>query len=81
LEVPVSATTPKTEIPVVGGVDERAAARALGMSVGWLRKDRYDKRLIPFFRLGGRVRYDLDRVRASLAAREEGGHRRNRRAE
>lgn len=60
-------------VPTVGGVDEKAAAQALGMSVGWLRKDRYGKRTIPFFRLGGRVRYDLERIRASLAKREEGG--------
>jgi hypothetical protein len=63
----------QASLPPVGGVDEQAAAAALGMSVGWLRKDRYGKRTIPFFRLGGRIRYDLDRIRCSLAAREEGG--------
>lgn len=64
--------SPAASAPV-GGVDEKAAAQALGMSVGWLRKDRYGKRTIPFFRLGGRVRYDLERIRATLVAREEGG--------
>lgn len=74
----MSATESKSTPTLVGGVDEIAAAQALGMSVAWLRKDRYGKRIVPFFRLGGRVRYDLERIRDSFAAREEGGPRRSR---
>lgn len=56
-------------------VDEVAAAKALGMSVAWLRKDRLGARTIPFYRLGTSVRYDLGRVREALAAVAEGGPR------
>lgn len=54
-------------------VDEHAAARAIGLSVSWLRKDRRNKRLIPFARLGGAVRYDMERVREAVHRLEEGG--------
>lgn len=54
-------------------VDDHAAARALGLSVSWLRHDRRGKRLIPFTRLGGAVRYDLAHVRQAVADLEEGG--------
>lgn len=54
-------------------VDEKQAAAAINMSVGFLRKDRQTKRLIPFYRIGGSIRYDLNRVREALAAVEEGG--------
>lgn len=54
-------------------VDEHACAAAIGMSVAWLRKDRRTARLVPFYRLGGSVRYNLSRVREALAAVEEGG--------
>lgn len=54
-------------------VDETACAQAIGMSVAWLRLDRRTKRIVPFYRLGGRIRYNLDRVREALAAVEEGG--------
>ena len=54
-------------------VCETEAARAIGMSVHFLRKDRRGKRLIPFYRIGDRVLYDLERVRQALLALEEGG--------
>lgn len=55
-------------------VDEFACALAIGMSVGWLRKDRRTARVLPFYKLGDSVRYDLDRVRSALVAKcEEGG--------
>jgi hypothetical protein len=57
-------------------VDETACAAAIGMSVAWLRKDRRTARVVPFYRLGGSVRYNLIRVREALAAVEEGGARR-----
>ena len=54
-------------------VDERACAAALGMSLGWVRKDRQGQRVLPFVKLGGSVRYDLHRVRQAIAAAEVGG--------
>ena len=54
-------------------VDEYAIAESIGMSVPWLRKDRRTKRLVPFYRIGKSIRYDLARVRAALANLEEGG--------
>ncbi len=43
------------------------------MSLAWLRKDRRTTRLIPFFRLGDRVLYNLDRVLETFFSLEEGG--------
>ena len=54
-------------------VNENEAAQALGMSVHWLRKDRRTKRLIPFFKLGDAVRYDIGRVREAIQSFQEGG--------
>ena len=54
-------------------VGEAEAVKSIGMSVHFLRKDRRTKRLIPFFKIGDCVRYDLSRVRVALAAMEEGG--------
>lgn len=58
-------------IPIV--VTEIEAAQAIGMSVGYLRKDRREKRIIPFIKIGDCVRYDLLRVTEAVAALEEGG--------
>lgn len=54
-------------------VDENQMAAAIGMSVHFLRKDRRTKRLIPFYRIGDCIRYNMDRVLEALAAAEEGG--------
>jgi hypothetical protein len=54
-------------------VDEHTAARALGLSVFFLRKDRRTVRRLPFYKIGACVRYDLGRCREALAALEEGG--------
>jgi hypothetical protein len=54
-------------------VTESEIARAYSVSIDFLRKDRRTKRLIPFFRMGRAIRYDLDRVREALIKREEGG--------
>ena len=54
-------------------VDEHEAARAVGLSVFTLRKDRQGPRRIPFVKIGGAVRYRLDSVRAALADMEQGG--------
>ena len=54
-------------------VSETELAAALGISVPFLRKDRRTKRLIPFYKLGDRVLYNLERVREALDSLEEGG--------
>ncbi len=54
-------------------VDDSTAAPALGVSVSWLRKDRLGRRLIPFVRMGGAVRYHLPTIRDALLAHAEGG--------
>ena len=56
-------------------VDEKTLAESIGMSVAWLRKDRSGARIVPFYRLGTAVRYNLDRVREALDKRAEGGAR------
>lgn len=63
----------KPETAVRLTVDEFELAEALGVSVFFLRNDRRNKKTIPFYRLGSRVVYNLDRVLASLVATEEGG--------
>lgn len=54
-------------------VDEITAAKMIGMSVHWLRKDRRGIRLIPFYKIGDSVRYDMNRLREALLMLEEGG--------
>jgi hypothetical protein len=55
-------------------VDDKKIAVLIGMSLGWVRKDRATKRTIPFFRIGDSVRYDVDTVRGVMRARMEGGN-------
>jgi len=52
---------------------EQEIAQAIRMSLGWVRADRRAKRIIPFFKLGRAVRYDLDTVRRALQSRMEVG--------
>jgi hypothetical protein len=59
------------EIPLI--VDDKKIAEVIGMSVPWVRKDRATKRIIPFFRLGDCVRYDVQTVLKAFHARMEGG--------
>jgi len=69
--IAVPTATPLAETPLA--INEYALAKELSVSVAWLRKDRRIGRTIPFYRIGKCVRYNLDRVRESLAAVEEGG--------
>jgi hypothetical protein len=57
-------------------VNTAAAAKALGVSVNWLKADRRStKPRIPFIKLGPRrVLYSLDRCREALVAFEVGGN-------
>ena len=52
---------------------ESELAADLALSLSWLRKDRRTKRLLPYFKIGGSVRYNRDRVLQALARMEEGG--------
>jgi len=54
-------------------VDARVCAAACSLTVSALKADRAGAKRLPFVRLGRLVRYDMDRVRAALAAFEEGG--------
>lgn len=56
-------------------VDELTLAKALGLSVFFLRKDRQTKRRIPFYRIGTAIRYNPEVVRQALAPLQEGGNR------
>ncbi len=69
-----TAGTP-TAVPKLA-LTEHEMAEALGLSVHTLRKDRQRQRRIPFFKLGSAVRYDVNRVRETLAQLEEGGTQR-----
>ena len=66
---------PSSISPKAFAVDDKTVAQALGCSVAYVRKDRRTAKVIPFFRLGGLIRYDLDVVRAKLNASSEGGPR------
>lgn len=61
-------------------VDENAIAKQLNMSVHFLRKDRRGARVVPYFRIGGSIRYSVERVRAALSNLEEGGNFRGKRS-
>lgn len=52
---------------------DREVAAAFGMSVAWVRKDRLTKRILPFYRIGDCVRYDLQTVKKILMQSMEGG--------
>ena len=54
-------------------LNEKETAAALGVSLSWLQHDRCGKRLIPFYRVGGLIRYNAARVTDALSAMEEGG--------
>ena len=55
-------------------VDQRVAAKALGLSVDWLERDRRIGKIMPFYKLpSGAVRYSLVRCSQALQAHEQGG--------
>jgi hypothetical protein len=69
--MPASPTQSKDGLQLI--VNDKTLAELIGMSLPWVRKDRRTKRLLPFFRLGGSIRYDVPTVRKALLARSEGG--------
>lgn len=54
-------------------LNENEMASAIGVSVYWLQKDRQSRRIVPFYRIGGNIRYNPARVAEVLANLEEGG--------
>jgi hypothetical protein len=52
---------------------EAKMARLMDVSPSWLAHDRCGARKIPFYRIGGLVRYEPARVFEALAQMEEGG--------
>lgn len=54
-------------------LNDKEVAKALGMSLAWVRKDRITKRILPFYRIGDCIRYDVDTVRKVMLSRMEGG--------
>ena len=57
---------------------DREAAPHLGVSTSFLQKDRITKQLIPFYRVGGKVLYDVDQARAALESYRVGGPKKRR---
>lgn len=63
----------QNQAPTRTALTEQEIAAELGFSVSWVQHDRTGKRLLPFYRIGSRIRYSLPRVMQALAAMEEGG--------
>lgn len=55
-------------------VPDVVMAPRIGVSVGWLRKDRVTSRVIPFIRLGDRCLYDPPAVLDAVRAMTVGGN-------
>jgi len=55
------------------GCNEYKAAELLGLSVHTLRKDRVTARRFPYFKVGSRVLYSVERLRDALLDMERGG--------
>ena len=60
---------PKTRISLT----DKEVAEALGMSLAFVRKDRATNRILPFYRIGAAIRYDIDVIRRQLLNSMEGG--------
>lgn len=59
------------DLPLIA--DDKAIAKITHMSLPWVRKDRMTKRILPFFRMGRSIRYNVPVVLAALSAHMEGG--------
>lgn len=60
-------------------VTDTVVAPMIGVSVGFLQRDRREAKRIPFIKLGDRVLYDPDEVMAAIKAMTIGGPRGTRR--
>jgi hypothetical protein len=56
-------------------VADRVLAPIIGVSVGFLQKDRLEAQRIPFIRLGDRCLYDVEEALAAVKAMSVGGLR------
>ena len=56
-------------------VTDKALAPLLGVSVGFLQKDRREARRIPYIKLGDRCLYDIDEALSAVRALTVGGPR------
>lgn len=54
-------------------INEADAAKALGVSVHFLRKDRRTKQRVPFIKLGDSVRYSPSAIAAAMEHLQRGG--------
>lgn len=54
-------------------VTAKKAAQLLGVSDTWLAHDRIGKRRLPFIKIGGVVRYDLNRLHETVAGFTQAG--------
>ena len=61
-------------------VTDRELAPVIGVSVGFLQKDRREAQRIPYVKLGDRCLYDMDEALAAVRALTVGGPRRARRS-
>lgn len=59
-------------------ITDRELAPLIGVSVGFLQKDRREAQRIPFVRLGDRCLYDVAEALAAVKALTVGGPRRRR---
>jgi hypothetical protein len=66
-------STPPTGEPLF--VTDRKLAPLIGVSVGFLQKDRREAQRIPFIRLGDRCLYDVNEALAAIKALTVGGNR------
>lgn len=64
---------PPTTAPLF--VTDRELAPLIGVSVGFLQKDRREAQRIPFIRLGDRCLYDVQESLAAVKALTVGGNR------
>lgn len=55
------------------GLTDVEMAAALGVSLTWIRTDRRRRRLLPFYRIGGVIRYNPQHVLKVLDRLAEGG--------
>ena len=54
-------------------VTDRVLAPTIGVSVGFLQKDRIGPQRIPYIKLGDRVLYDMDEVMVAVKSMTVGG--------
>lgn len=54
-------------------LNTEGAAQVLGQTVRWLEADRIGKQLVPFYKIGGAVKYELRELHEFLESCKRGG--------